>query len=150
VSVSDFSHWVEIAKNTCEILAIFGGAAWTYLNYFRGRVYKPRLECSVEASPEKHSGHAFLRVVVRIRNIGLSRVSIQQEGTGILLVFREYAGSKPLVPEPGSMGRVGSSVRCILGQGWGGIVGVHRGGIDGGPASRRCPRIQSNLDRRLR
>src|SRR5438105_3831944 len=36
------STWVETAKNVCEIFAILVGAAWTYLNYFRGRTYKPR------------------------------------------------------------------------------------------------------------
>ena len=95
---SDFSRWVETGKNLCEIVAIFGGAAWTYLNYFRGRVYKPRLECSVEASIERRSGHSFLRVVVRIRNIGLSKVSIQQKGTGLLIDSADMQGQAPLFP----------------------------------------------------
>lgn len=82
---SDFSHWVETAKNPCEIAAIFGGAAWTYLNYFRGRTYNPRLECSVEASTAMSSGHTFLRVVVKVRNIGLSKVPLEQKGTALLI-----------------------------------------------------------------
>jgi hypothetical protein len=85
VLASDFSQRVEIAKNLCEILAIFVGAAWTYLNYFRGRIYKPRLECSVAASIEKHSGHSFLKAIVSMKNIGLSKVPIHQKGTGLLI-----------------------------------------------------------------
>jgi hypothetical protein len=98
VLASDFSHWVETAKNVCEILAILGGAAWTYLNYFRGRIYKPRLECSVEASVEQHSGHSFLKAVVRIRNIGLSKVSIQQRGTALVIHSANKQGDPPLFP----------------------------------------------------
>ncbi|HWY21448.1 MAG TPA: hypothetical protein VNX26_09520 [Candidatus Acidoferrum sp.] len=95
---SDFSHWIETAKNTCEILAIFGGATWTYLNYFRGRIYNPRLECSVEASIAKHSGHSFLRVSVRIRNIGLSKVPIKQRGTALLIYSMPLQGRTALFP----------------------------------------------------
>jgi len=98
VSASDVSHWVDTAKNICEILAIFGGAAWTYLNYFRGRIYKPRLECSVEASIEKHSGHSFLKAVVTIKNIGLSKVPIQQRGTGLLIYSANMLDRPPSFP----------------------------------------------------
>jgi hypothetical protein len=80
-----FSNWVGTVKSVCEILAILVGGAWTYLNYFRGRVYKPRLECLVDASVEKHSGHRFLKVIVTVRNIGLARVPIQQKGTALLI-----------------------------------------------------------------
>ncbi len=95
---SDISHWVETAKNVCEILAILGGAAWTYLNYFRGRIYKPRLECSIEASIEKHSGHSFLKAAVKVRNIGLSKVPIQQKGTGLLIYSAKMQDQPPSFP----------------------------------------------------
>jgi hypothetical protein len=56
---STFGSGVETLKNIFEILAILVGAAWTYLNYIRGRIYKPRLECSVDAAIRKHSGTPF-------------------------------------------------------------------------------------------
>ena len=93
-----FSNWVEMVKNVCEILAILVGAAWTYLNYFRGRTYKPRLECSVDASIERLSGHSFLRTVVRVRNIGLSRVPIQQRGTALLIYSVDVKDRTPSFP----------------------------------------------------
>ena len=98
------NSWVETVKNVCEILAILVGAAWTYLNYFRGRIYKPRLECSVEAVGEKHSGHSFLQIAVRIRNIGLSRVPIEQRGTALLVYAVTMQGQTPSVPKSGPMG----------------------------------------------
>ena len=93
------SNWVETVKNVCEILAILVGAAWTYLNYFRGRIYKPRIECAVEALIEKHSGHPFLRATVRVRNLGLSKVQIEQKGTALLIYsadLQEQSASFPI------------------------------------------------------
>ena len=85
---------VETTKNIAEIGAIFGGAIWTYKNYFQGRIYKPRLECSVE----EHSGHSFLQVAARIRNIGLSKVRIEQKGTALLLYSVSLQGQSPSFP----------------------------------------------------
>ncbi len=142
---SDFSRWVETAKNLCEIVAIFGGAAWTYLNYFRGRIYKPRLECSVEASVERRSGHSFLRVVVRIRNIGLSKVSIQQKGTGLLIDSAVMQGQAPLFPAEVRWKNL-AAFEVFSGNKWGGTIRAHiRVGNDC-PASRRCSRAQGSLD----
>jgi hypothetical protein len=97
---SELGHWIEIAKNICEILAILGGAAWTYLNYFRGRIYKPRLECSVESSVEKRSGGFFLLTVARVRNIGLSKVPIEQKGTALLIFSADSQGDSPSFLRP--------------------------------------------------
>ncbi len=95
---SPIAAGVETLKNICEILAILVGAAWTYLNYFRGRTYKPRLECSVDASVEKHSGRSFLRATVRVRNIGLSKVPIEQKGTALLIYSANLQEQAPSFP----------------------------------------------------
>lgn len=118
MSASDFSHWVETAKNVCELLAILVGAAWTYLNYFRGRIYKPRLECSVEASIEKHSGHSFLKAIVRVRNIGLSKVPIQQEGTGLLIFFANMQDQSPAFPSQVRWNEPVAAFGVFSGQKW--------------------------------
>jgi hypothetical protein len=92
------NSWVETAKNVCETLAILVGAAWTYLHYFRGRTYKPRLECSVEASVEKNSALSLLYIAVRIKNIGSSRVAIEPKGTALLLYSLTWDGPPPSFP----------------------------------------------------
>jgi hypothetical protein len=76
---------VEIAKNICEVLAILVGGAWTYLNYFRGRTYRPRLELGLSASIEKRGLHSFLGISAQVKNVGLSKVKIDQSGTGVLV-----------------------------------------------------------------
>jgi hypothetical protein len=118
VFTSDFSHWVETVKNLCEILAIFGGAAWTYLNYFRGRTYNPRLECSIDASVEKHSGHSFLTTVVRVKNIGLSKVPIDQKGTALLIYSADLEDRAPSFPSQLRWNEPVAAFDVFAGQRW--------------------------------
>jgi hypothetical protein len=80
------SAFIEVLKNAFEIAAISAGGIWTYFNFFKGRTYKPRLECEVGGSVEIHSGRPLMKVIVRAKNVGLSRVSIEQSGT-ILQVY---------------------------------------------------------------
>jgi len=75
------SAFVELLKNVCEIAAIITGAIWTYYNFFKGRTYRLRLECEVDGSIETYSGRAQLKVVVKARNVGLSKVLVDQKGT---------------------------------------------------------------------
>jgi len=98
LSSAEIGHWVEIVKNVFETLAILIGAAWTYFNFFRGRIYKHRLECSVDASIERQTGHSFLRAAVKIRNIGLSRVPIDPKGTALLLYSITAEDQSPSFP----------------------------------------------------
>ena len=113
-----FRDWVETVKNVCEILAILGGAAWTYLNYFRGRTYDPRLECLVEASVEEHSGQSFLRAVVRIRNNGLSKVPIQQKGTALLIYSVNTQEENPPFPSQVRWNKPVAAFDVFTGQKW--------------------------------
>jgi hypothetical protein len=87
--------FVEVLKNVCEIAAIGTGAIWTYYNFFKGRTYKPRLECGVYGTVEAHSGRLFLKVVVKAKNVGLSRVLIEQSGTALLLYAAEIPNASP-------------------------------------------------------
>jgi len=75
------SAFVEVLKNVCEIIAIVAGAIWTYFNFFKGRTYRSRLECEVDGSIESHSGRVHLRVVVKAKNVGLSKLLVEQKGT---------------------------------------------------------------------
>ncbi len=75
------SAFVEVLKNVCEIVAIVVGAIWTYFNFFKGRTYRPRLECEVDGLMGTHSGRPLLKVVVKAKNVGLSKVLVEQKGT---------------------------------------------------------------------
>ena len=74
------SAFVEVLKNVCEIAAIAAGGIWTYFNFFKGRTYKSTLECEVDGLIETHSGRSLLKVVVKAKNVGLSKVLIEKKG----------------------------------------------------------------------
>jgi len=90
--------FVELLKNVVEIAAIGTGGFWTYFNFFKGRTYKPRLECRVDGSVETHSGRSLMKVVVRVKNVGLSKVSIEQKGTILQLYPAVSQSSSPSSP----------------------------------------------------
>jgi hypothetical protein len=94
------SAFVEVLKNVFEIVAIATGAIWTYFNFFKGRTYRPRLECRVDGSIETHSGRSLLKVVVKAKNVGLSKVSIEQRGTILQLYPAVTESSAPSSPCP--------------------------------------------------
>lgn len=79
------SAFVEVLKNVCEIAAIAAGGFWTYFNFFKGRTYESRLECEVDGSIDARSGRSLLKVVVKARNVGLSKVVIEHEATVLQL-----------------------------------------------------------------
>lgn len=114
----DFTHWVEAAKNVCEILAILGGAAWTYLNYFRGRTYKLKLECTVEAFIEKSSAHRLLKATIKIKNIGLSKVPIQQQGSGFLIYSARIQDQRPTFPSEIRWNEPVAAFEVLSGEKW--------------------------------
>lgn len=92
------SAFVEVLKNVFEIAAIATGAIWTYFNFFKGRTYRPRLECRVDGFVETHSGRSLLKVVVKAENVGLSKVSIEQRGTILQLYPAVTQSSTPSFP----------------------------------------------------
>jgi hypothetical protein len=65
-----------------QIAAIVAGATAAYIKWFRGRLYRTRLEISVvgsliDASPPR------LLATARAKNVGLSNVPIKQAGSGL-------------------------------------------------------------------
>ena len=81
--------WTEAVggvESALTSLAILIGAVWTYFKFFRGRTFRERLEAAVSASPGDIDGVAFLEAVVTVRNVGLSKVPIVQEGSGLRIL----------------------------------------------------------------
>lgn len=64
-------------------VAIVIGGAWTYFHYFKGRIYKPRLEPNVVGKVRAEPTAYYLLVTSHLKNVGLSKLTIQQEGSAI-------------------------------------------------------------------
>jgi hypothetical protein len=67
---------------------------------------------------EKHSGHSFLRAIVRIRNIGLSKVPIQQRGTALLIYSVNMQGRTPTFPSQVRWNEAVAAFDVFAGQRW--------------------------------
>jgi len=91
-------EFADVLKSSAEIGAILVGGFWTYINYFRGRTHRSRLECKVDGSIIQHAPRSLLKVVAKIRNVGLARVSIQKEGTALHIRSALTPNASPQVP----------------------------------------------------
>lgn len=77
--------YIESIKNIVETIVVGGGAFWAYRNYFRDRPYKPRLETALSGRIEFDGESHYLVISVRVKNIGLAKMQIDHEGTGLRL-----------------------------------------------------------------
>jgi hypothetical protein len=72
------SDVLDIIDKVTKIIALFIGAGWAYLNYLRGRTFKRRLEPSITGKTIRSKGLLLLSGVAQVKNVGLSKVVIQQ------------------------------------------------------------------------
>ena len=74
---------VDILQKLFTIAAIVVGAIWTYFNFFRGRTYRKRLEPEVSGKVVTLNGLSHLMTTMSLKNVGLSRVDIEQKGSAL-------------------------------------------------------------------
>jgi hypothetical protein len=74
---------LDVIDKGTKILALVIGAGWVYLNYLRGRTFKHRLEPNISGKTIRSKGILLLSGLAQVKNVGLSKVLIQQEGTAI-------------------------------------------------------------------
>src|ERR1700722_18201487 len=93
LKIDDWSKLFQIAA------IVLGGTA-AYIKWFRGRLYKSRLELNVQGILFGPANGQLL-ATVRMKNLGLSKLRIEQVGSG-LRMFSERAlqsGVEPLAAE---------------------------------------------------
>ena len=74
---------LDVIDKVAKILAVIIGACWAYVNYIRGRTFKRRLEPSISGKMIQTEGAVLLSGLAQVKNVGLSKVLIQQKGTAI-------------------------------------------------------------------
>ncbi len=82
-------QWDKLISIIQKIIASAGiiiGAIWAYFNYFRGRINRPRLETNVSGKIIKHNETLLLIATIKIKNVGLSKIDIQQKGSGMRII----------------------------------------------------------------
>jgi hypothetical protein len=91
--MSTLSHLtIDDWNKLLQSLAIVVGGVAAYFKWFRGRVYRPRLETVAGGSFETNTGQ-YLLVNVRTKNVGLSEVRIEQQGSGVRIFSGQAASS---------------------------------------------------------
>jgi hypothetical protein len=74
---------IDSAEKISKIVAIIVGGIFAYYKFFRGRTFRPRLEPALEASVLQIGALKHLKAKVRVKNVGLSRVPIEREVSGL-------------------------------------------------------------------
>lgn len=77
--------WVEIFESALTGVGIIAAGAWAYFNCFRGRTYTPRLRLRVSGKVLGGRAQCVL-IAMEVANLGLSKVTIDQAGTGIRIL----------------------------------------------------------------
>jgi hypothetical protein len=80
---SAFSAVLSNIKTIVETAAVIVGGIWAYYKFFRGRTFRPRLELAISGRAPEAKGLTNVLVAVELKNVGLSRVVISQEGSAI-------------------------------------------------------------------
>src|SRR5215207_9180223 len=82
-SLGDIQTITDILRNLFTTAAIIIGAIWTYFIFFQGRTYEMRLEPEVTGRIITINGLNHLLATIRLKNVGLSKVDIQQKYSGL-------------------------------------------------------------------
>ena len=72
-------------QSVATILVAFLGALWAYFKLIKGRVYNRRLEPAIKAKVLKAEHHTCILVSITIKNVGLTRVDLDQSSSTIIV-----------------------------------------------------------------
>lgn len=87
---------IDDCSKLLQSVAIVVGGVAAYFKWFRGRVYRPRLETTAGGSLKTNGGQ-YLHVTVRTKNVGLSEVRIEEKGSGVRILSGQPASGLTIV-----------------------------------------------------
>lgn len=100
VDVNTLKSWVDIVGTAVTTLAVLVGASWAYFKFVKGRTFRPRLEVQVSARWLVVDASDRIHVQIVLKNIGASKVTLRQQGTG--LSVSGLAEAQPVAPTTAS------------------------------------------------
>lgn len=77
---------ISSIESIATVAALIVGGLWAYFNFVSGRIYRPRIEPVITGRAFKATNGLSLVVGVQLTNSGLSKVDLEQRGSG----FRVY------------------------------------------------------------
>jgi len=78
--------FTEALANVTQSVALIAGGVWAYFKFSKGRTFRDRLTPTVSGRLVSINGAIFLVVTTEIKNVGLSKITIDQE-TSALIIF---------------------------------------------------------------
>ena len=81
--LKDAKEISALVESILKSLAILIAGAWAYFHYFKGRTFRERLEVNVLGAVQEVNGRGLLYVTTKASNVGLSKVPLPREGSGL-------------------------------------------------------------------
>lgn len=77
--------FTDAVVNVIQALALIAGGVWAYFKFAKGRTFRERLIATVSGKFVSIGGSVFLSVATQIKNVGLSRITIDQEASSLII-----------------------------------------------------------------
>jgi hypothetical protein len=78
---TEAKFWLDVGDAAIKFVALLVGAAWTWMNYRRGRIYTHKPMVRTTGRLFTKSGELYVSILCELKNIGQSKYEIEQEGT---------------------------------------------------------------------
>jgi hypothetical protein len=74
---------IDLIGTLITAAAVIIGGIWAYFKFVKGRTFRPRLEVNMSGQWVNVDEKQLLQARIRVKNIGASKVTLLQEGTGL-------------------------------------------------------------------
>jgi len=78
----NWKDFLDEAAHVAQLIGFAVAGVWGYFNFVKSRTYYPRMELSASGKLLSKGEQQFLIPRVTLKNIGNSKISLQQRGTG--------------------------------------------------------------------
>lgn len=82
-SLDNVKTVVDILQALITTAAILVGGIWAYFKFAQGRTFRPRIEVDLSGQWRDVGESKLLHARIRVKNIGLSKITLIQKGTGL-------------------------------------------------------------------
>jgi hypothetical protein len=90
----------QVVYNFATSGAVIVGGIWAYFKFLRGRTFSRRAELSVTPSINESAGLLYLSVTIKIKNTGLSKLTLNEDMKYLHLYGMQHSGiTTPVVAE---------------------------------------------------
>lgn len=90
---SSQSSILDPIEKLFRIAAYIIGALWVYFNFWKGRTYRPRIDPMLAGQILNHKGPKLIKIIINVKNVGLSKVDIEQKGTALRLLSYDFSNT---------------------------------------------------------